>query len=172
MESEINQDGWFLPGGAVIDESREVKLRLRPPPDWQKIEIELPRVPPSMNTNEIRSHWTGFQKAKKEWQDYFAVELMSLQARQHIRRGAYQRAIAGGFLRFSLRASRRDTGNYKQLLEKALGDALTISEATPRDKRFIPDDDNVRFYFGGVEFEEERGPDRTRIWVFLQPKEQ
>lgn len=163
-ESERNQDGWFLPGGAVIDDTRDVKLRLRPPEHWHKVEIEIGFAPPSMNTNELRSHWRGFDKAKQTWQDYCAVELMKLQARQRIKKDAYQRAIAGAFIRFAARAARRDTGNYRGLVDKALGDAMV-------EGRFIPDDDAAHFYFGGVEFDPERGPDRTLIWVFLQPKE-
>lgn len=170
-ESVTNQDGWFLPGGAVIDDSRDVKLRLRPPPDWHKVEIEIPHTPPSMNSNVGRGHWRAFHEAKKEWQGYIAAELMRLQARQRIKKGAYQRAIAGAFIQFAARANRRDTGNYRTILDKALADALIVDNRMPRPLRYIPDDDAAHFYFGGVEFEPDRGPDRTLIWVFLQPKE-
>lgn len=156
----MTEDGWYVPGGAVIDESRQVKLRLRPPPGWLKLVIELPRCPPSMNDNAIRSNWRGFQDEKKSWQTEIELLLMVQQAP---RRG-YRRAMAGAFMRFQAKAARRDKGNYAYLLDKALGDALDNFGA-------IPDDDALHYYFGGVEIESERGPDRTRIWVFLQPEE-
>lgn len=153
-------EAWFIPGGAVVDDSRKVKLRLRPPPTWLKLTIEIPRCPPSMNDNSIRSNWRGFQEMKKSWQTEIETMLMVQQAP---RRG-YVRAMAGAFMRFQAAAARRDKGNYAYLFDKALGDALDNFGA-------IPDDDSLHYYFGGVEIESDRGPDRTLIWVYLQPKE-
>lgn len=151
-------DDWFLPGAKLDTET--TTIRIRPPEHWTRVILELPRVPPSMNTNEIRSHWTGFQRHKKEWQNEIATMLMVAR----VRRGGWQRAACGAFLRFQARAPRRDEGNFEQLLNKALGDALV-------EYRAIPDDDPPHYVFGGVEFDGERGPDRTRIVVFLQPEE-
>ena len=158
-------ENWFVPGGAVIDDAGRV-LRLRPPTTWARHVLEIPRVPPSMNNNEIRSHWTGFQEHKKSWQAEIALMFMAAQ----LPRGGFERAIAGAFLRFPTR-SIRDTGNFAGLLNKALGDALTVSPDWPRHKRYIPDDDAAHYYFGGVEFEPDRGPPRTTFYVYLQPKE-
>lgn len=159
-------EDWIVPGGAVIDESRQVKLRLHPPPDWHRLILEVARTPPSMNNNEIRSHWTGFHEHKKGWQAEIALLFMANQ----LRRGGYQRAIAGAFLRFPDR-SVRDSGNFAGLINKALGDALVIDPHMPRGKRYIPDDDGQHYYFGGVEFEPDTGPPRTTIYLYLQPKE-
>ena len=166
---ELGLDGpedWLIPGGAVIDDTREVKLRLRPPPDWTRLILEVPRTPPSMNNNEIRSHWTGFHEHKKNWQAEIALLFMANQ----LRRGGYRRAIAGAFMRFPDR-SVRDTGNFAGLLNKALGDALVIAPDMPKGKRYIPDDDRLHYFFGGVEIEDEPGPARTRLYIYLQPKE-
>lgn len=165
-ESRAPASDWFVPGGPVLDDSGQ-RLRLRPPPGWTRQVIEIPRVPPSMNNNEIRSHWTGFQKEKKSWQAEIALMLMAAQ----LPRGGYERAIAGAFLRFETR-SIRDSGNFTGLLAKALGDALVIGPDWPRRKRYIPDDDESHYHFGGVEFESESGPPRTTVYLYLQPKEQ
>src|SRR5689334_18335240 len=114
-------DNWFIPGGAYVTD--DVKLRLRPPQSWHKVELEIPRVPPSMNVNEIRSHWSGFQKQKKSWQEEIGLMLMA----QRVQRHGYLRALAGGFLRFPRKAAQRDTNNFTTLLTKALGDALGSS---------------------------------------------
>jgi len=158
-------DDWVLPGGAVIDDSR-VRLRLHPPPDWTRLILEIPRTPPSMNNNEIRSHWSGFHEHKKSWQSEIALLMMA----NKLRRGGYRRAVAGAFMRFPDRCV-RDSGNFESLLNKALGDALVIAPDMPTEQRYIPDDDGQHYFFGGVEVEDEPGPTRTQIYLYLQPKE-
>lgn len=153
-------DDWFVPGGALLDDDGQRVIRLRPPAGWRKVEIDIPRVPPSMNTNEIRSHWRGFHEHKKSWQQEIETLLMV----ERVKRFGYQRAMAGGFMRFPRRVARRDPGNFAGLLNKSLGDALTTFNA-------IPDDDAPHYFFGGVEIEGETGPPRTRLWIYLQPKE-
>jgi hypothetical protein len=54
---------------------------------------------------------------------------------------------------------RRDQGNYRFLLEKALGDALTTGG-------YIEDDDWQRFEFGNLTYRYERGVSRTRLMIF------
>lgn len=157
----IEDEEWFVPGGAIIDSSRRVKMRLRPPHEWRKVEIDIPRVPPSMNDNKIRSNWRGFQAEKKSWQTEIELMLMT----SGLKRRGYQRAMVGGFVRFAASAARRDPGNYAGLVNKACGDALVNFDA-------IPDDDGPHYFFGGVEIEDEPGPDRTRLWIYLQPNEE
>lgn len=148
-----------LPGGRGL-------ITIVPPGDWRRDEIVLDgMVPPSMNTNKIRSHWRGFHTEKKKWEQRIQTELMVI----GLPRGN-QRAIAGARLRFPKRAARRDAGNFQGIIEKALGDALAY-RLDPIDRRYIPDDDAVRYFFTGVEFEEEVGPARTTIVLFTQPKE-
>lgn len=130
------------------------------PADWDRFSILIPRTPPSMNDNEIRSHWTGFQKHKKSWQE--EIEQMAMVSR--IPRG-YSRAIAGAIMRFPSRAARRDSGNFASVVEKALGDALA-------NGGWLHDDDAARFLFVGVEFEDELGPPRTELVVFTHEEEE
>lgn len=136
-------------------------LQLIVPDEWVRTELIVPRTPPSMNDNEIRSHWTGFQKHKKSWQD----ELEKLLMLSGLPRGDrhWQRAIAGAKMSFPTRAARRDSGNFANVVEKALGDALA-------NGRWIPDDDAARYFFYGVEFNPERDYSVTEIVVFTQPK--
>lgn len=156
----MESDDWFIPG-ALINEG-EHTIRLRPNPDWPRFILEVRRRPPSMNSNVGRGHWSAFQRVKKEWQAEIETELMVKAAS---RRG-YQRAIAGAFVRFDRRFSRSpDPGNYATLVNKALGDALV-------DYGAIADDEAAHYTFGGVEFEEEVGPPRTLIYLYVQPKEE
>lgn len=150
--------GWFIPG-AFIGDPADPK-RLRPPLHWSRYVLEIPRVPASMNTNEIRSHWRGFQKHKKSWQEEIGMLLMV----EKVKRDTYQRVATGCFLRFPRHAPRRDPLNFSTLINKALGDALT-------EFRAIPDDDAPHYTFGGVEFQEKAGPARTLIVLYFQPKE-
>jgi hypothetical protein len=131
--------------------------RMRAPNDWTRVEFEIPRTPPSMNSNEVRSHWTGFHAHKKSWQAEIEQMLMVM----GISRGG-QRAIAGAVMRFPRPHARRDSGNFSSVVEKALGDALV-------NGRWIPDDDAERYAFIGVEFDGEAGPKRTTLVVFIQP---
>lgn len=153
-------DDWFVPG-ALINEGDRI-IRLRPNEDWPRFILEVRRRPSSMNSNVGRGHWTVFRRDKKSWQEEIAMELMVA----GVKRRGYQRAVAGAFIRFDRHFSREpDPGNYATLVNKALGDALVEYGA-------IPDDDAAHYVFGGVEFEDEIGPARTRIFVYLQPKEE
>jgi hypothetical protein len=129
------------------------------PEGWDRAELVLPRTPPSMNNNQIRSHWRGFHIEKKSWQEEIGQLLMLARLPRN-----GERAIAGARMRFP-KGGRRDSGNFKGVVEKALGDALV-------EGRYIPDDDDQRYVFTGVEFEDERGADQTVIVVFTQPGRQ
>jgi hypothetical protein len=50
-------------------------------------------------------------------------------------------------------------GNYRVLLEKALGDALKVGG-------WLDDDDWSRYEFGGLAYAYERGVSRTRLIIF------
>jgi hypothetical protein len=147
--------GWWLPGGAVVTDSGR-KLRLHPPESWDRVILDIPRVPPSMNRNEIRSSWRGFHEAKRAWQTEMELLLMAAKCKR-----GYNRAWVGCFLRFA-RRQLRDPSNYRGLIDKSCGDSLTAYGA-------IVDDDEPHYYFGGVEIEPERGPARTLLYVYLDP---
>jgi len=110
----------------------------------------LDDVPPSINTNNVRSHWRGFHTAKKRWQaDLERVLLVS----------ALPRPIPGLLearvtLRFPVKR-RRDSENFRPVLSKALGDALVnggwLTDDTDQDWLLI------------VRTDPEVGPRRTTI---------
>lgn len=156
----MSDEDRFVPGIA-LPRGDGGTVRLRPPEHWPRFEIEVRRRAVSKNENKIRSHWRGFQEEKKAWQTEIELGLMSARMPRD-----NQRAVAGAFVRFPRRPSRpRDSGNFADLINKALGDALANYGA-------IPDDHDAHYLFGGVEFEEEVGPDRTRILIYIQPKEE
>jgi hypothetical protein len=157
-------DGWLLPGSAPAGMER-----MRLPWSFRCDVLTILRTPPSMNTNQIRSHWRGFQREKKSWQGEIAWLLLEAKLPRRNRR-----AIAGAFLRFPrapVARAVRDPSNYQSLLNKALGDALVISPQMPAHLRFIPDDDGPHYYFSGVEFEPELGPARTRIYLYTSQED-
>jgi Holliday junction resolvase RusA-like endonuclease len=85
------------------------------------IELALPRVPPSINTNAVRSHWRGFHSAKKKWQADLEVLLLAARLPRPI--PASGPVLVDVVLRFPDRR-RRDSENFRPVLSKALGDAL------------------------------------------------
>ncbi|GAC1524631.1 MAG: hypothetical protein NVS3B1_12630 [Marmoricola sp.] len=143
--------GWRVPGTGFV--------QIVPPREWTRTILHVTSTPPSMNENRIRSNWRGFHKVKKQWQDEIGWLLIA----QQTPKGS-QRVMAGATIRFPRRAARRDSGNFAGVIEKALGDALVTYGA-------ITDDDAARFYFAGVEFEQEVGSPMTRIFIYSQPQE-
>jgi hypothetical protein len=127
------------------------------PDDWTRFEVEVRKIPPSINRKELK-HWRGFREHKKAWEEEIGQMLMVNKAPI-----GQTRAIAGAILRFPSRANRRDSGNFAGVVEKALGDALV--------PRVIPDDRAENFCFLGVEFDDEIGPERTTIVVFTHKEE-
>lgn len=103
--------------------------------------LSYPDTPPSFNAvGHTGSRWT-WTRAKKDWQE--AIEVMLLV--EKVPRGlAHVEARAK--LRFSTRR-RRDAVNYRTLLEKCLGDALT-------NGKWLADDTAEYFHFGDVEFDQ------------------
>jgi hypothetical protein len=55
--------------------------------------------------------------------------------------------------------TRRDQGNHRFMLEKAMGDALVAGG-------WLEDDDWSRYEFGGLSAVYEKGVSRTRLMVF------
>lgn len=111
--------------------------------------IEYDDCPPSLNHAHSR-HWSYFHRHKRAWQDIFEALLLQVP-----RRLAYVHAEAS--LRFPVRR-RRDEGNFRWLLEKALGDALV-------NGGWIADDTPDYFRTGLLTFEEDAGPKRTTVFL-------
>lgn len=113
------------------------------------VELEFREVPPSQNTRR-GEHWAKTRRRKQVWQDYFFIAMME----QRIPKLARVHATAEITLP---KNRRRDEGNYRDVLEKALGDALQL--------QWLPDDTPEFFTFGEVTFSPESGT--TRLLVTL-----
>lgn len=110
--------------------------------------MSIDDVPPSFNETRY-AHWRVASREKKKWQGIF--ELLLLQ--QKVPRGVgYVEAEAR--LRFPVRR-RRDEGNFRTPIEKALGDALV-------NGRWILDDTEDFFRMGAVSLVDV-GPLRTEV---------
>lgn len=104
--------------------------------------ITLDRTPPSLNQIGARGNPRQFHRRKKGWQQLLEGELMLGTAQ-----GAMPRPVAAvtvsGVLEFPTNR-RRDEGNFRSLLEKALGDAL-------KNGRWIEDDTPDHYLFDRLE---------------------
>lgn len=105
------------------------------------VRLEFGNVPPSVNRRR-GEHWSKTRKRKQEWQDWFFIALME----QKLPKLARVHATAEITLP---KNRRRDEGNYRDVLEKALGDALQL--------QWLPDDTPEFFTFGEVTFNPESG---------------
>lgn len=118
----------------------------------REVSVTVGVVPPSINTNAVRSHWRGFHTAKKQWQgDLEKLFLASNLPRPLTSTGPVQADVV---LTFPDRR-RRDSENFRPVLSKALGDALVnggwLADDTDQDWRLQ------------VVIAPERGPYETRI---------
>lgn len=108
-------------------------------------------VPPSMNTNTIRSNWRGFHNHKKRWQELLGMLLL----KEQVPKGAAH-VHATATIQFRVKR-KRDEGNFRGLIEKALGDALQAVGVIA--------DDTPEFYeFGAVVLADD-GINRTTIVI-------
>lgn len=107
--------------------------------NFSPVALTLPGVaPPTLNAF-TRAHWSKYDKAKREWGDRFLAALTEAD----VPRGEWAGVLAEGRVTFGDRR-RRDQGNHRFLLEKALGDALVKYGA-------IPDDEWGVYQFGNLE---------------------
>jgi hypothetical protein len=101
--------------------------------------LHLATTPPSLNAIAGRSNRFAFNGAKKRWQQDLGVALMVEAVPRKL-----QRVEASAVLSFTT-ARRRDEGNFRVLLEKALGDILV-------EGGWLADDTPEHFRFGAVDF--------------------
>lgn len=113
------------------------------------ISLEHPATPPSLNVTGFRSHWAAGRRAKMLWEHVFWALLVQAELPKGL-----DSVHATARLRFPVKR-RRDEGNYRAILEKSLGDALTSGN-------WLQDDTVEHFTFGAVTFDEP-GPHRTII---------
>lgn len=103
------------------------------------VTLTIPGTPPSFNAVGLHSHWTQGRRHKRDWQERCEIALME----QRVPRGL---KLVEASAKLSFRVNRRrDEGNFRVILEKALGDALV-------NGRWLPDDTPEHYRFGAVEF--------------------
>lgn len=118
--------------------------------------VELAYTPPSINQVAVgraasRGAGIASTRAKKRLQS----DLESMLLVQRIPR-PLEYVVVTACLRFARRNSRRDEGNFRTPLEKALGDALV-------NGGWLADDTPDTFRFERLVFDPERGEPRTQL---------
>lgn len=127
-----------------------------------RVAIAIPRTPKSFNAAGARDP-RGFHKEKVGWEYEMALLLRDPE------NGLpgwptgpqLQKVTASAQLRFASNR-KRDEGNFRVLLEKALGDALQGGRHWPEGK-WIPDDTFAHYSFRHIEFSPDLGPSRTLL---------
>lgn len=99
--------------------------------------LEVPGTPPSLNAIGYRSHWAAGRRQKLLWQEMLGTALMVARVLRGLESVSATAEIHFGQKR------RRDAGNFRVILEKALGDIL--------QQGWIPDDTPDYFSFGAVQ---------------------
>lgn len=120
-------------------------------PGLTKILLRIDDVPPSLNNVGSRGGWHRFYKEKRFWQQ--TVERYLLVHRGYRPMASPVSVMAS--LRFPQRRT-RDEGNFRFLLEKAVGDALV-------NGNWLPDDSSDHYRFRELIFEPITGTKRTDI---------
>jgi hypothetical protein len=100
-------------------------------------------VPPSLNRVASRGSRWAYSKAKREWQSNLEQLLMLVKLPRPV-----AHVEASAVLTFPV-MRKRDEGNFRFMLEKALGDALV-------NGGWLEDDDADRFEFRKVRFQKGR----------------
>ena len=103
----------------------------------ERATLSIPGTPPSFNAVGFRTHWAIGRRHKQQWEQWLSIALLE----QRVPRGL-KSVRATATIRFKQRR-RRDEGNFKPLLEKALGDVL--------QNGWLPDDTPEHFRFGSVD---------------------
>lgn len=115
-------------------------------------EILIAGTPPSLNIfGSGGNHW-AYQTHKRNWQERIsdALKATDLPGCSHI--------LVEGQMCFPDRRV-RDQGNYRYLIEKALGDALVRGG-------WLADDSWSQYEFGGLGYRYEKGQRWTRLILF------
>jgi hypothetical protein len=100
--------------------------------------LSIPGTPRSFNQIGYRSHWAIGQREKKNWEGWIGLALMGERVPRRLKR-----VEVTATLRFKQRR-RRDSGNFRVILEKACGDTLVSGG-------WLEDDTSDLYSFGRVE---------------------
>jgi hypothetical protein len=109
-------------------------------------------APPSLSVMDTNGAWV-YSAYKKAWTALLFEQLQQTGLPQGL-----EHVLVEGECTFPDRR-RRDQGNHRFMVEKAMGDALTTGG-------YLEDDDWSRYEFGGLAQRYEKGVSRTRLLVF------
>jgi hypothetical protein len=120
------------------------------------VAFEVPHIPPSMNDIVGQGTRWRYTKAKRDWTAILKPAI--------VRAGLEpcDRIVAVGEITFPTRA-KHDQGNYRFMLEKALGDVLQDG--------WLPDDSWDHYEFSDLTCRYEKGVRRTRICLMPESLE-
>ena len=115
-------------------------------------ELSIPGTPPSLNGMGFggRASHMKLHRLKKEWEGLMLITLLEMRVPKKL-----TKVIATARLRFTVKR-KRDEGNFRWLLEKALGDVLQTNGN-------LADDTPEQFTFTGLDFDPIKGSPRTTI---------
>lgn len=116
--------------------------------------LSIPGTPPSYNTL-VHAHWRKNQRAKQDWQQRCEIVLMEARVPKGL-----TLVTATALLHFK-QYRRRDEGNFRVVLEKALGDALV-------NGGWLPDDTPDHYRFERLRFTESSTAPRTEVSLTLR----
>jgi hypothetical protein len=160
VEIVVLQDHAFKkkPPRTVIERSLERKVQ---PPgcavcNQGRLAAAHLGAPPSMNSGNHSMHPQAYQALKHAWQHAFTERLAATSLPRPC-----GRIVVEGQVGFPTLAH-RDQGNYRWMIEKALGDAL-VAGGWLLDDRFYPDS---LYEFGGLTGRHDRGRSWTRLFLF------
>jgi hypothetical protein len=123
-----------------------------------EVVIEVDQLPPSMNDIIGQGSRWRYTAEKKKW-----GKLLT-QAVTDSGLGLCRRVLVEGQVTFPTRI-KHDQGNYRFMLEKALGDALQAAGV-------LDDDDWSSYEFGGLHATYEKGVRRTRLLLMPEYDEE
>lgn len=121
--------------------------------------LEVPGTPKSFNEVGLRTHWAVGRRHKKQWEADFVTALLLTKVPLGL-----DSVRATARIEFKQRR-RRDEGNFRVLIEKALGDALVGDRRAWPDGRWLPDDTPEHYQFGAVELVAPAPAARTLITI-------
>lgn len=120
----------------------------------EPVTIRIREVPPSLNQLGSGNRMK-FWRIKKEWQAKFLGALTAVELPHGL-----DRVIVEGQITFPVHR-RRDEGNFRFFLEKALGDTLTAGG-------WLKDDDADSYSFGSLLFAVEPGISEVILTLFAE----
>jgi hypothetical protein len=113
--------------------------------------LKIPGLPASLNRVGSRGSHFAFYREKRKWEGMLQIALLEQRVPRRLN------FVDASAILYPPTTHRRDAGNYRMMLEKALGDVLVSGG-------WIEDDTPDQFRFGDCEFGEKRPkPGETHI---------